>query len=213
MSRRSRIPSNEPTAPGPGETATITMRPEALDAAGVVLARGLRRLAGWLETYSAAAVRIAYVLTVGAAILAVGSQLANVFTRYVLGFLIQGSDELTSFAFLWVIWMGVSMAVKRGSVTVITVLTDRGPALWRRSVATFSGLALGVLLPYCCVRSTQYAMHHGDSLDSASPGLGVAYFYGSPRWRWATTSSPCTSAGRRRLVRWACRARPRRRPH
>ena len=122
-------------------------------------------------------VRIAYVGAVCGALLAAGAIATNVFTRYVLGYSLQGSDELANFAFLWTIWLGVSLAVKRGAVTVITLATDRGPAWWRRSVAAFSGISLAVLLAYCCVRSTQYAMHQGESLGTASPGLGVAYFY------------------------------------
>ena len=103
--------------------------------------------------------------------------MANVFTRYVLGFSLQGSDELASFAFLWVIWLGVSLAVERGAVTVITLIAERGPAPWQRAVRAFSGIAVAVLLVYCCYRSTQYATSK-ESLDSSSPGLEVAYFYG-----------------------------------
>ena len=65
----------------------------------------------------------------------------NVFTRNVLGYSLFGAEELARFAFLWVIWLGVSLAVKRGAVTVITFVAAPGPAWWQRSVRTFSGLA------------------------------------------------------------------------
>ena len=100
----------------------------------------------------------------------------NVFTRQVLGFSIFGAPELARFAFLWVIWMGVSIAVKRGAVTVLTLLSHRGPAWWQRSVRTFSGLALGSLLVYCCWRATLFAT--GDGAPAGvSPALGISWFY------------------------------------
>ena len=46
-----------------------------------------------------------------------------------LGFSLFGAEELARFAFLWVIWLGVSLAVKRGAVTVITFVADAGPRL------------------------------------------------------------------------------------
>jgi tripartite ATP-independent transporter DctM subunit len=95
----------------------------------------------------------------------------------VLGYSIQGSDELADFSFLWTIWMGISLAARRGAMTVMTLVSARGPAWWRRSLAAFSGVSLAVLLVYACVRSTQYAMKPNESLDTRSPGLGVAYFY------------------------------------
>ena len=82
-----------------------------------------------------------------------------------------------SYAFLWTIWMGVSLAVRRGEVTVITFVRDRGPLWWRRSVRTFSGLSLTVLLVYCVFRSTQYVMTRNTRVGT-SPLLGLPQFYG-----------------------------------
>ena len=96
----------------------------------------------------------------------------NVFTRNVLGYSLFGAEELARFAFLWVIWLGVSLAVKRGAVTVITFVADAGPPWWQRSVKTFSGISLAVLLVYCCWRSTEYATGQFASHGS-SPSLGM----------------------------------------
>lgn len=137
----------------------------------------LWRASGWLETYSAAAARIARVVVILAAVLCAGGIAVNVFTRYVLGFSIGGYDEVASFAFLWVVWMGVSVAVKGQDVTVITFFAQRGPAWWRRSVATFSGLSLLALFGYCVVRSTQYAVSR-EALTSTTTTLGIPQFYG-----------------------------------
>jgi len=140
------------------------------------LAGALERLAGLLELYSQAALRIARVAVVVAAALAVLSLAGNVFTRQVLGFSIFGAPELARFAFLWVIWMGVSIAVKRQAVTVITLASHHGPAWWQRSVRTFSGLALGSLLVYCCWRATLFATGEGAPAG-ITPALGISWFY------------------------------------
>ena len=141
------------------------------------LARSLDRAARWLTVYSDAAARIARVLVIMSVVVCAGTVAVNVFTRYVLGFGITGSDELASYAFLWTIWMGVSLAVRRGEVTVITILRERGPGWWRISVRTFSGLSLAVLLTYCVIRSTQYAVARETRIGT-SPLLSLPQFYG-----------------------------------
>lgn len=137
-------------------------------------------IAGWIErwlgVYSDAAVRIASVGAVIAAVVALLAVVGNVFTRQVLGFSLFGANELASFAFLWTIWLGVSMAVKRGAVTVITLLSHQGPALWQRSVRTFSGLSLGIFLAYACYRSTEFALGRGAPAGLTS-ALEISWFY------------------------------------
>lgn len=137
------------------------------------LAAGIER---WLGVYSQAAVRIAGVAAVIAAVIALLAVVGNVFTRQVLGFSIFGANELASFAFLWTIWMGVSLAVKRGAVTVITLLSHNGPAWWQRSVRSFSALSLGVFLAYACWRSTEFALGEGAPAGVTS-ALEIPWFY------------------------------------
>jgi C4-dicarboxylate transporter DctM subunit len=131
----------------------------------------------WLDTYSDAAARIAQFLVIVATIVCAGIVAFSVFTRYVLGFSITGHDEIASYAFLWVIWMGVSIAVRRGEVTVITFVRDRGPDWWRRSVRTFSALSVAALLLYCVWRSTQYAFAREVTFGT-TPLLTIPAFYG-----------------------------------
>ena len=140
------------------------------------LARALGVVARWIEVYSQAVVGIARVGTVAAVALAILSLAGNVFTRNVLGYSLFGAEELARFAFLWAIWMGVSLAVKRGAVTVITFVADAGPGWWQRSVRTFSGVSLAMLLLYACVRATEYATGQFASTGS-SPSLGMPWFY------------------------------------
>lgn len=141
-----------------------------------IAARALAVIAEWLERYSQAALRIARVGVIAGAIVALVALAGNIFTRQVLGFSLFGAHELASYAFLWTIWMGVSLAVKRGAVTVITFLSHRGAWWWRASVRTFSGVSLGLLLAYCCWRSTEFAMGTGAP-GGLTPALGISYFY------------------------------------
>jgi tripartite ATP-independent transporter DctM subunit len=130
----------------------------------------------WVEVYSQAAVGIARIGTIVAVTVAIVSLAGNVFTRNVLGYSIFGAEELARFAFLWAIWLGVSLAVKRGAVTVITFVADAGPGWWRQSVRTFSGVSMAVLLVYACWRSTDYATGQFASSGS-SPALHMSWFY------------------------------------
>ncbi len=107
-------------------------------------ASALQRVADVLEIYSRAAARIARVIAVTAVLVIMLTLAGNVFHRNVPGFSIFSSEELTRWAFLWAIWMGVSLAIRRSAVTVIVVLSHRGPAWWQRSVQTFAGLSLAL---------------------------------------------------------------------
>ena len=136
----------------------------------------LERAAYWLEVYSQAAVRVATVGALVSAVIALLAIVVNVFTRQVLGFSLFGANELASFAYLWTIWMGVSLAVKRGAVTVITLLSGHGAAWWQRSVRAFSGVSLAVFLAYACWRTTQFTLGNGAPSGVTST-LGISWFY------------------------------------
>jgi tripartite ATP-independent transporter DctM subunit len=155
---------------------TIAHPSAAAAGSGNALARALAWLAGVLELYSQAAVRIARFVAVLAALLALVALVGNVFTRQVLGYSIYGARELAQFAFLWTIWMGISLAVKRSAVTVITLVSHHGAPWWQRSVRTFSGVGLGVLLLYSCYRATQFAL--GDGAPAGvTTALGISWLY------------------------------------
>lgn len=130
----------------------------------------------WLGVYSQAAVRIARVITVGAVAVIMYALVGNVFTRNVPGFSIFSSEELARFAFLWAIWMGVSLAITRDAVTVISFVADRGPVWWQRSVRTFAGLSLAVLLAYTCVRASEFPLN-GDWQRATAESMDIAKFY------------------------------------
>lgn len=148
----------------------------ALPSGGTRPTRALAVAAHWLDVYSRAVVRIASVTSVVAALIAFGAVISNVVSRYLLGFSLIGSELVASYAFLWAIWMGVSVAVRWGQVTVITVVSHHGPRWWQRSLATFSGIALAILLAYACLQATRYAVS-SESLNSQSSVLGIRGLY------------------------------------
>lgn len=114
---------------------------------------GLARVTGAISWAAAAVAATAAVLAGTAIVVAI---VANIARREVSGQSIYGAEEFARFAFLWVIWLGVSLAVRRGAVTVITLFTERGPWWWRASLHGLAGGALGILLAYACWRSYDY---------------------------------------------------------
>ena len=129
----------------------------------------LTRLTGYAS-------QIAAIVATGTAVLAgVGifaSVFANVMDRQLFGQSILGSLEFAQFAFLWVVWMGVSLAVRRGAVTVFTFGANTGPWWWRAGVRGLAVGALTVLLSYACWRSIEYVFSP-ESLHSISPALNT----------------------------------------
>jgi tripartite ATP-independent transporter DctM subunit len=148
--------------------------PESSTTTGV--ARALERAADALGVYSRAAIGIATVIAVVGALVVTAALSVNVLTRDVAGFSILWAEPLARFAFLWVIWMGISLAVKRGSVTVITLVSHRGPLWWQHSVQTFSAVSLALLLLYACWRATEYAATP-FSREALAPNIDVHWFY------------------------------------
>ena len=115
--------------------------------------RGLARVTGAVS-WAAAALAATGVALAGSSIIV--AVIANIIRRQLTGESIYGAEEFARFAFLWVVWLGVSLAVRRGAVTVITVFTERGPWWWRASLHGLAGGALGLLLVYACWRSYDY---------------------------------------------------------
>ena len=128
--------------------------------------------------YSDAVARIARVGVIVSIVVCGGTVAAQAFSVYVFGVEIYpGLDEVAAYSFLWVIWMGVSLAICRGEVTVITFVRDRGPVWLQRSVRTFSGLSIALLLGYCVYYSTRYAFDR-NTLVGQTANLGIPQVYG-----------------------------------
>ena len=99
--------------------------------------------------------------------------LANIIDRELLGSSILGAEEFSRFAFLWVIWMGVSLAVRRSAVTVLTHW-DRS-----RAVVVAEPVCVGwrcrawrSCLTYASWQSAHYVFAP-ESVDAISPAMRV----------------------------------------
>ena len=138
----------------------------------------LEWIATWARVYSDAVARIARVGVIVSIAVCGGTVAVQAFSVYVFGVEIYtGLDEVAAYAFLWVIWMGVSLAIRRGEVTVITFVRDRGPVWLQRSVRTFSGISIALLLGYCLYYSTRYAFDR-NTLVGRTANLGIPQVYG-----------------------------------
>lgn len=119
-----------------------------------------------------AATAIATVIAVVAGFAIFAVVLVDVIDRQFFGGGIFGAEEFSRFAFLWVIWMGVSLAIRRSAVTVLTIGTDHGPWWWRSSLRGLAMGCLAVLLTYACWQSLHYVVSP-ESLDTISPAMRI----------------------------------------
>lgn len=126
---------------------------------------------------SRAAAGIARVLATVLGVAIFIATISDVIARQFLGQSIYGSDEFARLAFLWLIWMGVSLAVRSDIVVRITTVADRGPWWWRSAVSGLAHGALAILLVYACVRSVQYATSP-DALTWVTASLGWPFWIG-----------------------------------
>lgn len=148
----------------------VELGPYPVDAHPSLLTRILGVIA-----YGAAAIATVIAVLAGFAIFAV--VFGNILDRDFIGKGIYGAEEFSRFAFLWLIWMGVSLAIRRSAVTVLTLGTDNGPWWWR---ASLRGLAMGsltVLLTYAVWQSSHYVLAQ-ESLDAISPAMRAPMWTG-----------------------------------
>jgi len=120
---------------------------------------------------------IAQVVAVVLGIAIFVATISDVITREFFDTSIYGSDEFARLAFLWLIWMGVSLAVKRDVVVRITTVADRGPWWWRNAVAGLAHGALAILLVYACFRSIDYATSY-EATTWVTASLGWPFWIG-----------------------------------
>jgi tripartite ATP-independent transporter DctM subunit len=128
---------------------------------------GLTRVLGVIAQ-GTAVIAMAIAVLAGFAIFAV--VFGNIIDRQFLNNSIYGAEEFSRFAFLWLIWMGVALAVRRSAVTVLTLGTDNGPWWWRASLRGLAMGSLSILLTYACWQSIHYVLSQ-ESLQSISPAM------------------------------------------
>ncbi len=121
----------------------------------VVAPSVLTRVTGYLALVATVAAT-AIAIVAGFAIFAV--VIVDIIDRQFFGGGLYGAEEFSRFAFLWVIWMGVSLAIRRSAVTVLTIGTDHGPWWWRASLRGLAMGCLAILLTYASWQSLHYVV-------------------------------------------------------
>jgi C4-dicarboxylate transporter, DctM subunit len=136
--------------------------------------RRVVRPAQWLaaasQAYDALALPASMIL-LAAMIVLVALQ---VLSRYVLNHPIPWSEELTSYLFAWLIFLGATVSIKRGNAPALGVVVDCLPAKAARFVRDFAemlSLAISVLLLVAGARAS------GELMQQLSPSLQIPMGY------------------------------------
>ena len=94
----------------------------------------------------------------------------QVFTRYILGASLSGTEEFARYAFIWVIMLGASLCTKNGSHATVTILNDN----LRGSLKAVHGIIIQLLvLLACCVLLRYGFTMIAVSAKSHTPTLGI----------------------------------------
>src|SRR5215217_5315414 len=105
-------------------------------------ARG-RRVVRSLEKASYALNRLAELLLASLVALTIAVTFLQVLFRYVLGSSLTWSEELSRYVFVWIIFIGVSVATRRGEHILVDV--------FHRLIRGTIGQLLAVFIGLCCV--------------------------------------------------------------
>jgi TRAP-type C4-dicarboxylate transport system permease small subunit len=77
--------------------------------------------------------------------------IVEVFFRYFLGFSLYWSNELATFLFVYLVFFGGSVALKRGELINVAFVKDRLPLKWERGATLFVFL---IMLAFSLMAST-----------------------------------------------------------
>jgi TRAP-type C4-dicarboxylate transport system permease small subunit len=66
-----------------------------------------------------------------------GTVIVEVFFRYFLGFSLYWSNELATFLFVYLVFFGGSVALKRGELINVAFVKERLPLKWEKGVTLF----------------------------------------------------------------------------
>jgi TRAP-type C4-dicarboxylate transport system permease small subunit len=101
---------------------------------------------------------------------------AQVFFRYALGSSLSWSEELARYLFVWIIFLGTSVAARRHQHIVVDVFVRMFPRSWYRSIhAATTGVSIVffAILAYVSLQLVQNALYqHSTALD-----ISVAWVY------------------------------------
>lgn len=103
---------------------------------------------------------------------------ADVIARFAFATSIAVANEMARFCFVYMIYFGVSYAIRERRHMRVTVLLDALPALWRRwafAAAEIVFLIYSIAVCYLGVVITQNSVARGRILSSTEWPLGVLY--------------------------------------
>lgn len=103
---------------------------------------------------------------------------ADVIARFAFSTSIAVANELARFCFVYMIYFGVSYAIREKRHMRVTVLLDALPQVWRRwtfVVAELAFLAYSLTVCWLGVIITQQAVERGKILSSTEWSSGVLY--------------------------------------
>ncbi len=104
--------------------------------------------------------------------------LTSVLYRYVLMRSATWADELPSFLFIWVVFLGAALGVKRSAHFEISAFVGNLPPIWRSRLKYVTMLSEAIMALFLVVYGWRLV---GLTIENRSPGLDIpmGYVYGS----------------------------------
>ncbi len=102
----------------------------------------------------------------------------QVFTRYILGASMAGTEEFARYAFIWVIMLGASICTKNGGHATVTILNDQ----MKGTLKQVHQIVIELLVLVACLVLLRYGITMIQvSARSHTPTLGIptAMVYGA----------------------------------
>ena len=102
--------------------------------------------------------------------------LAGIFSRYVLERTFVWYDEVARAAFMWLVFLGAAVAVRRGAHFGLHVFVEMLPPQLRRFVLVLSPLVI-ILFAAALAGLGWMLMQHGAAQTTAVMGMPVSWIY------------------------------------
>lgn len=120
-------------------------------------------------------------LGIGLILLIVVAITVQVFTRYVLGRPLAWVEESATYAFIWMVFVGASLGLKRGQHILIATFASRLPPRVAAGLRTLVWLLVLVMLVVLVVQGTKVMGVEGRSRTISLPiELPRSWFYSLP---------------------------------
>ena len=104
--------------------------------------------------------------------------LLGVYSRYVLGSTFVWYDEVARASFMWLVFLGAALAVRRGAHFGLHVLIELLPPHLKRTVLLVTPATIILFSTALVVLGWQF-MQHGDTQTTAVMAMPVSWIYAS----------------------------------